>query len=299
VVTPTDIERTSGDEEITYRAAVEYDVTPDNLLYASFETGFRAGGFNITFGQEEYEPEFIEAFTIGSKNSFFDNRLQLNLEAFYWDYRGQQLAALGVDGRGNNSFYTRNVGASSIKGVEVDFQLLATETTLLRGGMQYLDATYESFRYSQVDLSTATDPPNFLTPITGCAYTQVLTPQRSFDIDCSGMPALYAPEWTINLGAEQRVRTGFGEFIAAVDGRYRSDRVVGFSYLPTAHTGDDLTLDASLSFEPDGLDLTINAFVRNLTNESILSLYQVGAGNVAGAVYETPRTYGLRAGYRF
>src|SRR5690606_2085962 len=35
---PTAIELTAGDEEITWRAAVEYDVTPDNLLYASFET---------------------------------------------------------------------------------------------------------------------------------------------------------------------------------------------------------------------------------------------------------------------
>src|SRR5690606_1192440 len=69
-ITPTEIVRSSGDEEVTYRAAVEYDLTPDNLVYASFETGFRAGGFNITFGQEEYDPEYIDAWTIGSKNQF-------------------------------------------------------------------------------------------------------------------------------------------------------------------------------------------------------------------------------------
>ncbi|HLS80479.1 MAG TPA: TonB-dependent receptor, partial [Steroidobacter sp.] len=145
VISPTPIDRSAGDEEITWRAAVEYDVTPDNLLYASFETGFRAGGFNLTFGQEEYAPEYIDAFTIGAKNSFFGNRLQLNAELFYWKYEGQQLAALGVDARGNNSFYTRNVGESSIKGAEVDFQFLATDSTLIRGGVQYLDATYDSF----------------------------------------------------------------------------------------------------------------------------------------------------------
>ena len=296
---PTAIERTAGDEEITWRAAVEYDVTPDNLLYASFETGFRAGGFNLTFGQEEYDPEYIDAYTIGAKNSFFDNRLQLNLELFYWKYEGQQLAALGVDDRGNNSFYTRNVGESTIKGAEMDFQFLATESTLIRGGVQYLDATYDAFTYDQVDLSDATDPPNFLTPVTGCDYTQNMGPTRSFTIDCSGKPALNAPKWTVNLGLQQTIDLGDFELIAAIDGRYRSNRVVGFGYLPTGNSGEDLTLDASLSLVPFDRGFTATLFVRNLTNETMRSLYQVGAANVASVTLEPPRTYGARVGYKF
>ncbi|GAA5054584.1 hypothetical protein GCM10023208_17570 [Erythrobacter westpacificensis] len=297
--TPTQIVRSSGDDEITWRAALEYDVTPDNLVYASFETGFRAGGFNLTFGQEEYDPEYIDAYTIGSKNSFFDNRLQLNFEAFYWDYSGQQLAALGVDDRGNNSFYTRNVGQSSIKGAEIDFQALLTETTLLRGGVQYLDATYDSFVYDQVDLSDDTDPPNFLTPITGCDYTQNLGAQRSFTIDCSGKPALNAPDWTINLGVQQTFEMRDYEVIATLDGRYRSEREVGFNYLPTGNAGDDVTIDASISLVPYDKGFTASVFVRNLTNESMRSLYQLGAANVASSTFEPPRTFGVRVGYAF
>ena len=124
IITPNTIQRSDSDKEFTYRAAVEYDITPENLLYASFENGFRAGGFNLARGRETYEPEFIDAFTIGSKNRFFDNRFELNAELFYWKYKGQQLAALGVDTDGNNAFYTRNVGKSSIKGVDIDFQLI-------------------------------------------------------------------------------------------------------------------------------------------------------------------------------
>lgn len=299
VVTPTDIVRSSGDKEFTFRAALEYDVTFNNLLYASFESGFRAGGFNISFGHEEYDPEFIDAWTIGSKSVFFDNRLQVNLEAFYWDYRGQQLAALGIDDRGNNSFYTRNVGESSVKGVEIDFLFLATPSTRLRGGVQYLDATYDSFAYNQVDLSAATDPPNFLTPLVGCPYTQVMGPPRSFDIDCSGKPALYAPDWTVNFGVEQTIVIDPMEITAIVDARYRSDRVIGFSYLPAAVADDDLTIDASLVFNPRDLDITVTAFVRNLTDEVVPTIYQIGAGNVSGSAYEPPRTYGLRLSYEF
>ena len=297
--TPTSVVRSAGDEEITYRVALEYDATPDNLLYVSLETGFRAGGFNVTFGQEEFAPEFIDAWTIGSKNNFFDNRVQVNFEGFYWKYTGQQLAALGVDGRGNNAFYTRNVGESSVKGVEIDFQALATPTTLISGGMQYLDATYDRFTFNQIDLSDATDPPNFLTPVTGCTSTQVMAPQRSFNIDCSGKAALYAPKWTLNLAVQQTFETTAMDIVAMVEGRYRSDRVIGFNYLPTGNSGDDLTFDASVSFEPTAFPLVVTAFVRNLTDEAVPATYQLGAGNVASSAYESPRTYGLRVGYEF
>ncbi len=299
VIDPTTIDRSAGDEEVTWRAAVEYDVTPDKLLYASFETGFRAGGFNLTFGQEEYDPEYIDAYTIGAKNSFFDNRLQLNLELFYWKYEGQQLAALGVDAHGNNSFYTRNVGQSSIKGAEVDLLLLATDTTLIRGGAQYLDSKYDSFEYDQVDLSDAGDPPNFLTPVTGCDYSQNMGPTRSFTIDCSGKPALNAPKWTVNLGVQQTFAFPGFDIVAAIDGRYRSDRVVGFNYLPTGNSGEDVTVDASLSLVPPDRGFNAMLFVRNLTNEAMASLYQLGAANVASVTLEPPRTYGLRIGYDF
>ncbi|AKH41381.1 iron complex outermembrane receptor protein [Altererythrobacter atlanticus] len=297
--TPTTIDRSAGDEEITWRAALEYDVTPDNLIYASFESGFRAGGFNLTFGQEEYDPEYIDAYTIGAKNSFFGNRLQLNVELFYWEYSGQQLAALGVDGNGNNSFFTRNVGESSIKGMEADFQLLATDTTLIRGGVQYLDATYDTFVFDQVDLSDETDPPNFLTPVTGCDYSQNMGPTRSFTVDCSGRPALNAPDWTVNLGIQQTFELRDYEVIANVDGRYRSDRVIGFNYLPTGNSGDDITINASLSLVPYDEGFSATLFVRNLTNKAMRSLYQLGSANVAAATLEPPRTYGIRLGYDF
>ncbi|WP_321396802.1 TonB-dependent receptor [Emcibacter sp.] len=298
-VTPYAIQQSSGDQEVTWRAAVEYDVTQDNLLYASFETGFRAGGFNITIGREDYEPEFIDAYTIGSKNRFLDNRLELNIELFYWKYRGQQLAALGVDTEGNNAFYTRNVGKSTIKGVDVDFQFLVAENTLIRGAVQYLDAKYDSFVYDQVDLSDETDPPNFLTPVTGCDATQVMSPERSFIIDCSGRDALNSPDWTINIGIQQTLLLGDFELVGTVDGRYRSDRVIGFNYLPTGNSGSDVTLDASLNLSPGDGTWSVTAYARNLTNEAVPVTYQLGAGNVASSTYQPPRTFGLRGTVNF
>ncbi|WP_111642216.1 TonB-dependent receptor [Marinimicrobium alkaliphilum] len=298
-VRPFTINASGGDEEVTWRAALEFDATPDNLLYASYETGFRSGGFNVTFGREEYEPEFIDAFTIGSKNRFLDNRLEVNVELFHWEYNGQQLAALGLDAEGNNAFFSRNVGESTIQGVDVDFQFAAGEYTLFRGAIQYLDATYDKFQFNQIDLSDASDPPNFLTPVTGCNTTQVMEPVREFIVDCSGREALYSPTWTVNLGVQQIIELGDYELAATLDGRYRGDRVIGFNYLPGGNSGSDLTADASLTLSPGDRAWSVTAYVRNLTDEAVPVTYQLGAGNVTSSAYQPPRTYGVRATVRF
>ena len=303
--TPNEADLSDGDSEITYRLAAEYDVTPDNLLYASFETGFRAGGFNQSFGNEIYAPEFIDAFTVGSKNAFAGGDVILNFEAFFWDYTVQQLAVLGLDARGNNSFFTRNVGDSSIYGLEAELQWAPGSATQLRGSVQYLNATYDNYSFSQVDLADeALDPPNFLTPVTTCATTQTgfdgdpATPS-SYNIDCSGRDALNAPKWTVTGGIQQSFDLGESEIVATFDGRYRSSREVGFNYVPGGRAESVLTLDASLTYQPYSEDFFITAYVRNLTDETIFATYQLGAGNVAGGALEPPRTYGVRIGYNF
>lgn len=317
IVTPSSVNQKQGDDQITYRLAVEYDLTPENLLYASFESGFRAGGYNLTIGRETYEPEYIDAFTLGSKNRFLDETLQVNIEVFYWKYDNQQLAALGLDTLGNNSFYTRNVGDSTNKGFEIDMQWAAADNTLLRGVVQYLDATYDKYSYTQVDLSDPEDPPYFLTPLNGCMNTQILFQGdniipydpvlagepgyvRGFDVDCSGKPALNAPKWTMTAGLQQTFHLESATLVANVDARYRGARELGFAFTPEGRSDSDITLDATLTLLT-GADQqwTITGFVYNLTDETIASTFQIGAGNVAASAYEPPRTYGVRVSYEF
>lgn len=302
--TPTEVDLTDGDEEVTYRVAVEYDVTEENLLYVSFETGFRAGGFNQSFGNEQYDPEFIDAFTIGSKNRFLDNSLEVNAEIFFWEYEDQQLAALGLDGRGDNSFYTRNVGSSTIQGIEIDLLYATPGDTLLRGSVQFLDTEYDEYQYTQVDLSDDTDPPNFLTPVTGCNSTQLGvdgnpdTP-REFLIDCSGKEALLAPEWTLTFGAQHAWSVGNFDLEGTLDVRFRDEREIGFSYVPESRADSVTTADASLTLYSGERNWHLTGFVRNLTDEPVPTTYQIGAGNVSGSSFEPPLTYGVRFGIEF
>ena len=299
----TTVQDENSFERVTWRGALEYDITPDNLIYASYESGYRSGGFNITFGRETYGPEFIDAYTVGSKNVFFDGILQLNIEGFIWKYRDQQSSHLGLDLLGINAFFTENIGRSTLQGFDVDFLVAPTRTTTIRGSVQYLDATNDEY---VVDVPDQNDPDTlgFITPVTGCPFTNssvgtIFGPIATFAVDCSGTRPINAPEWSFNLGLEQIFELGDFELVASADGRYRSSRELNASYLPTSVSGEDFTADASLTLRPNDEQWFVTAYVRNLTDNDVLTNYQFGGNNVAAAAYEPPRTYGVRAGIEF
>jgi iron complex outermembrane receptor protein len=288
--TPVNERQSPG--KFTYRAAVEYDLAPSSLLYASFETGYRSGGFALSFGKEQFEPEYLDAWTIGSKNRLFDNRLQLNLEAFYWKYKNQQVNHTGIDLRGNQGQFTENVGRSTNKGVEVEAQLLATETTLLSAQVQYLDAKYKNFVYT-VPLGNAP-------PFVGCPVTVSATNPAVREVNCSGKQAYNSPKWTANLGVQQTVPLGNFKLVGQVDTQYKSRRVVGFEYADYQIVGSTWTTNAQLSFGPESDKWSLTAFVRNIENNRIVTAAPLfNIGGVGTIVTSPPRTYGVRANVRF
>ena len=88
-----------------------------------------------------YEPEFIDAYTIGAKNRFLNNTLQLNVEAFYWEYTDQQVSYF-AQLNGGPAFLTANAN-STIQGIDVDILWAATDNTTIGAKVQYLDSTFD------------------------------------------------------------------------------------------------------------------------------------------------------------
>lgn len=280
-----------SNDRLTYHLGAEFDVGPHSLLYANYETGYRSGGFALSAGYETFQPEYIDAYTIGMKNRFFDNRLQLNVEAFLWKYRNQQVNHTGIDKNGNQGQFTENVGKSTNKGVEVEAQLLATPTTLLSVNVQYLDAKYDSFVYRE--------PIGPTPPVSGCPYRASAT-AGMYDIDCSGRTAYLSPKWTMNLGAQQTVPLGEHKAVLSADTQYRSSRVVGFEYMPNQLVGATWVSNAQIAFGAADDRWSIAAYVRNIENERYQASAQIySAGSAALAVYSPPRTYGVRVTSKF
>ncbi len=132
----------------TWKAGLEYDVAPDNMLYLTVSTGFKAGGFNQTVAPlDSYDPEKLTAYELGSRNRFLDGRMQLNFELFNWDYKDNQIAHVIFDPLGNINLVTQNAGKATIRGANVDLQFALTATDRLRTFVEYNDASYDSFVY--------------------------------------------------------------------------------------------------------------------------------------------------------
>jgi outer membrane receptor protein involved in Fe transport len=84
-------------KELTGRLNVDWQpklsFTDSTLVYASYARGYKGGGFNppdVTGPLPPYDPEFVNAYEIGTKNTLLNRSLQLNLTGFYYDYKNYQ-----------------------------------------------------------------------------------------------------------------------------------------------------------------------------------------------------------------
>ena len=274
----------------TYRGAIEYDLTPRSLLYGSVETGYRSGGFNLAVGIPTFGPEYITAYTIGSKNRFFGNRAQLNIELFDWRYRDQQLSHIGIDLGGNQSNFTQNIGRSTVKGAEVDGRVLLTPTTLFSADFQYLDTDYTNFTYQAPAGRSAP-------PFTTCAVTPAGT---LFNVNCSGKPAFNSPKFTINLAAQQTFDVDDYKIVVGADTQYRSSHYDGFEYASYELVHPVWRSNAFVTFSKVDGRWSVTGFVRNLEG---LRTPTFGANNAIGGlgvvIPSDPRTYGVRVSTKF
>lgn len=278
-------------KKATYRLGFEYDLGPQSLLYGSYETGFKSGGFFSTIDDPIYKPETIRAFTVGSKNRFLGNRLQLNLEAFWWIYQDQQVSHFRLNSAGGSEYVTENIGKTRIRGFEVEARARVGSGTTINGLVQYLDAKYQDFIF--------TNPAANGPPVIGCPST---LSGAVYAVNCSGRRTTNAPKWTINAGIEQVIPLNDGSSVVFnVDGRYQSGAYVGFEQLPDQYQGGYAMVDAQVQYKLAGDQVSIGAFVNNLTDKNVLGFAspQPFAPSLVAQSLRPPRTYGVRVGYKF
>lgn len=285
--------RQTSFSKFTYRGGIDWNVTDQNMLYASYETGFKSGGFFFSTDNGVYQPESLSALTIGSKNRAFDNKLQANVELFYWRYKDQQVSHLGVDSAGIAIFPTQNVGRGVFKGFELDLQYLPLPGTLLTGDIQYLSARYNNFVYST---------PNFNGGVsngTGCPSDGA--PGLFYTVDCSGKQPPNAPLWTVNLGAQQTVSlSGGNKLVGSVRTHFQTTTLTGLEFEPVETQGSYWLADGALSFLTSDDRFSVGGYVNNAFNRTVIgSTFPPPFGFFTVSTLRPPRTFGLRVGYKF
>lgn len=286
------IDDTETFTKVTWHGGLEYDVAKDSLLYANWDTGYHAGGFAFAEIKPTYAPEFLSAYSIGSKNRFLNNTLQLNLEAFYWQYSNQQIPHGGTDLNGTYVFYTDNAGSSTIKGAEFDLKYLLTPHTVFNVDTQYLSAVYDRFTFQTP--AGGTNAP----PVTGCPFSQ--TDPTHYTINCAGKTALQSPKWSGTIGLQQTLEFGDYAVIGKVDARAQSASIVGFEMIPSEVQKTYAETNLSVALVPAKAPWSIVVFVNNLTGKRPYgTAYYDSTMGVIGATVGPPRAEGVRADYRF
>ena len=139
-------ERNVNFSEITGRAVLDWKISEDSLIYASYSRGYKSGGINpplqpIFAVSDSFAPEFVDAFEIGSKNSFLDGSIRANLTAFYYKYRGLQLSRITARTSVND-----NVDAI-VYGLEGEFIIQPTRGLLVNLNASYLNTKVSSDKF--------------------------------------------------------------------------------------------------------------------------------------------------------
>ena len=220
---PTPLVNDRRDSFLSPAVSLSYAVTDQSNLYVKYSSGYKSGGFNLDFINEdelaansglEFGKETVDAYEIGLKNEFMGGRFTLNLAGFYSSYDDYQVNQFVDLGGGRTSIRITNAAKVITQGIEAEFNLQATDNLSFQGSAGYLDATFDSF------------------PGGGSAGT-----------DASGNDLINAPEWTASFGGV------YTREIPALDAKLltRLDLTYTDGYFTTADNISSMTLPSTQS----------------------------------------------------
>jgi len=257
---------------VSPQVTVSWRATDNVTLYGAYKEGFKSGGFdssntltaNTTGEDLLFDGETAQGFEVGAKSVLLDSKLSLNGTIYYYDFDDLQVQTFDP---AVIAFLTRNAAKSNTKGVEADFQWLATDRLSLRGALAYNKAEYDKFITSCYPGQSQE---------AGCNLNALGEPisspaERAIQRDVGGSPLAFAPEWFGKLGATYDLGLGRS---------WRTDLNVDLTVSDEYQIGEIYTQDSYVTYDAsiriyDVRDRWEFSLIgRNLSNEPIV----VGAG---------------------
>jgi iron complex outermembrane recepter protein len=258
----------------TWKGGVEFDLSDSSMLYAQVTTGFKAGGLNTNVVPlTTFKPEELTSYSIGSKNRFLQNRLQVNAEAYYYDYKNFQL----MTGSAAPNFFTGvienvnqyviNAKSGKLYGGELETDYMFTESDLFNVGL-----SWQHTEYGSVILP--------FNPFTGTPPT-----------DIKGQVMSNSPKWTASIGYNHTVLLSSDATILI---GLRTKFSAGYftspeETLPGAWQKNYHLSDLSATYSPANGKWNLGVWCNNIENEAqtiqVYPLYR--------QIISNPRTVGL------
>jgi iron complex outermembrane recepter protein len=281
------------DSKVNYRLAIEGDLTPSSLLYASVTTGFHGGGWmDSPPPYETYRPETITSFEVGSKNEFLDHRLRVNAGAYYYDYKNFLVSVQSALAPTCACFV--NAPKARAEGVEVESQFAITSYDTLSVNFAYEDSDYTNFKVFFP--FSASLPGGTPIPATGTSPAGV---------DYSGTPFPYVSKWSGNASLQHIFPLPNGADInATVFTQYRTVYPGGLGDDPGLRQPGYTKTDVSVGYNAPKNRWSVTLYARNL--ERAPAVFQAGRGpgppgpaNPITVGLGEPRTFGVRLAARY
>lgn len=272
----------------TWRVGFDYDVAPGTMLYANVATGYKSGGFNdgCAIGSTGngctvapsvffYTPENLTSYEAGIKARFLDNAVRLNASVFHYDYTNLQLTqalspcpATPNDANSTCSV-TTNAAKAKVDGVELEGVLQPTDDDRFDFSVAYLDARYADYAVSPV-------------------------------LNLRGRALDRSPRWTVAAGYQHTFHLGEGELVAGARTRFSDDYHLLLIGVRSFFRQPSFTkTDATLTYNAPDRRYYVQGYVKNIENAIVVSTV-AGPPSVRSSVQVSdPRTYGVRAGFKF
>ncbi len=150
-----------NDKPFTPKLSVSYQITPDQLAYATVSKGYRIGGANVPLGQallqscapdlqlrgysategtpHTYNSDSVVSYEVGSKGKYLDRSLQLSASLFHVDWKNIQyqdlLSSCGI-------LYTTNLGSAQSQGFDIQSTWMPVRNLELDLAVGYTDAHF-------------------------------------------------------------------------------------------------------------------------------------------------------------
>jgi iron complex outermembrane receptor protein len=229
----------------TPKLGVQYQATPDVLVYASFSEGFKSGGYDLRASTLEgsitpYEPETIYAYEAGFKSSLFGNHLTANLAAFYNHISALQERATEAGALGTPVNSLINTGDAHSDGGELELAVNPFRGLTIGGAGAYLQTAYDTF--------TATLPPN-------------VDGRKTL----LGLDLPLAPTWQVNGNFNYRIPLPVpGTWRIGGDVPYESGHYLDIYNTPQLHVGAQAFVNGTINYTSEAERWSVGVSATNL-----------------------------------
>ena len=145
----------SEESNVTFKVALDYSLSDDNMVYFSVSNGIKPAASNngfvddrdgVGFFPEVFEEEEVTAYEIGSKNFFKNRRVQFNVAAFYYDIENYLFVSAGLNVFGGGVSGGSNLPEAEEFGVEIESIFALSDNLRLDATLTFTESDITSSR---------------------------------------------------------------------------------------------------------------------------------------------------------